>query len=184
MILRHQVLAAMLSVFISANLFGQGKEDFTKKLSDIRLKYSKIDSYKSYVLVVIDDAESFLEHATDNGAQLTGYFKGDSLLKVVEEAGLSNRYVQNKYYLENDKLFFVYSNDSSYKFDDSTETFDYSKLIFTSGGKYYFEKGKLFHSILSNKDQQKTRDEDAVDFLASIRKYIILLKAKRKEDMQ
>ncbi len=84
------------------------------------MKYQKIDRYASYKILIIDDAEDFLGHPADNGAELTGYFKGDTLIKVAEQIGLSNSVIENRYYLENDKLFFVYSVDSSYKFIDTT----------------------------------------------------------------
>jgi len=179
---RNYILILLALVLISLNLFSQGKEDFMKKLFDIKLKYIKINSYGSYKLIAIDDAEVFLGLAVDNGAELTGYFKGDTLVKVVEQVGLSNRIIQNEYFLENNKLFFVYSSDSIYAFNDSTQAFDYSKLKFKSDGKYYFENEKLFDTILSNKDRKATKEKDAASFLDSIKKYAALLKQKFTEE--
>lgn len=160
--------------------FGQGKEDFNKRLFDIKTKYQKINQFKSYRIVTIDDAEEFTGHATDNGGSLTGYFKGDTVKEIVEWLGLSNKVIQREYYLDSGKLFFVYLTESFYKVNDSAGTIDYTKLDLKNTGRYYFANGKLFDTILSEKEWKLTKEKDAKDFVASVKKYLPLLKKRLK----
>ncbi|PSL26422.1 hypothetical protein [Chitinophaga ginsengisoli] len=158
--------------------FGQRRDGKSNTLLEIRNLYQQINSYKNYKTITIDDAEEFLGHATDNGGSLTGYYKGDTLKKVVEWVGLSNRVIQSEYYFEQNKLFFVYSTESRYRFNDSTQSFDYSKLDKTFNGRYYFSNGKLIDAIISGVRHESTKQEDASEFLESSVGYLKMLKAK------
>ena len=128
--------------------------------------------------MTIDDPEKFLGQNTDNGASLKGYYKADSLKKIVEWVGLSNRVIQNEYYFDNGKLIFVYSAESRYKYSDSLQTLAYSKLELVFTGRYYFDNEKLFDTILSDKKHNSSKQKDAMDFVATIKDYIKLLQAK------
>jgi hypothetical protein len=173
------VLIFILSVGLSTS-YGQSKQDKSSILAHTKEVFKQINEYKNYKIVSIDDAEEFLGHGTDNGASLKGYYKGDSIKKIIEWAGLSNRVVQNEYYFDKDKLIFVYSTDSKYKFNDSTQSFDYSKFDHVFKGRYYFSNDKLIEAILSDKGQENDKQKDAKGFLTSSKDYRKLLNAKRK----
>ncbi len=162
------------------NSYGQGKEDKSFRLSQIRKTFRQINDYKNYRVVTIDDSEEFLGHGTDNGGSLKGYYKGDSLKKIVEWVGLSNRVVQNEYYFDKGKLVFVYSTDSRYKSNDTTGELDYSKFDNVFKGRYYFNNDKLIDTILNDKEHEKTKQKDAADFLDSSKDYMKVLNARRK----
>jgi len=178
MILRNIIASLFCIVLFSLN--SRGQNDNSASLSQIKKLFVQINNYKGYKIVTIDDAEEFLGHGTDNGGSLKGYYKGDSLKKIIEWVGLSNRVVQNEYYLDKDKLVLVYSTDSHYKFNYSTGEFDYSKFTNVFKGRYYFSNGKLIDAVLSDKELENDKQDDAEEFLASSEKYITLLKAKRK----
>ena len=161
-------------------MFGQGKEDKSYSLFKIKKLYQQINGYKNYKTVTLDDAETFLGYGTDNGGTLTGYYKEDSLKKVIEWVGLSNKVIQNEYYFDNDKLIFVYSSESRYRFNDSTQSFDYTKLDNVFKGRYYFDNGKLIDTILIDKEHIVNKKQDATEFLTSSKGYLELLKTKRK----
>lgn len=160
--------------------YGQSKDDKNQVLLKIKNTYQQTNNYKNYKTVVIDDGEEFLEHAPDNGATLTGYFKADSLKKIVEWIGLSNKVIEREYYFDKNNLIFVYSTESKYRFNDKTETFDYTKLDNVFKGRYYFDKDHLIDTILSDKEHNETKNQDAADFLTSSKGYLKLLSAKRK----
>ncbi|WP_157098076.1 hypothetical protein [Niabella ginsenosidivorans] len=161
-------------------IYGQGKQDKNLTLTQIKNMFHQINDYKNYKTVTIVDAEEFLGHGTDNGGSLTGYFKNDTLKKIIEWVGLSNKVIQNEYYLDKGKLIFVYSTESRYKYNDGTQSFDYSKLNIVFKGRYYFNNDKLIDTILSDKQHIDTKQEDATDFLTSTKDYLKLLSAKRK----
>lgn len=177
---RNYLSLTFFALFTLTSTFGQGKEDKIYALNNIRTLYQNINSYKNYETIIIDDAEILLGQATDNGGSLTGYYKGDSLKKVTEWVGLSNKVIQNEYYFDKDKLFFVYSSESRYKFNDSTQSFDYTKLENIFKGRYYFSNGKLIDTILNDKEHIATKKQDAAEFLTSSEDYLKLLKTKRK----
>jgi hypothetical protein len=162
------------------NSYGQSKADMSSRLTQIRLVYQQINAYKNYKIVTIDDSEEFLGHATDNGGSLKGYYKGDSLKKVVEWIGMSNRIVQIEYYFDQGKLVFVYSTDSRCKFNNKTEEIDCSKFEKVAKGRYYFSDNKLIYTIFSDKEDEKTKQEDAANYLISSIDYVKLLNGRRK----
>src|SRR5580658_7262063 len=66
-------------------------------ISSIRTIFQRINSDKSLRVVQLD-AEEFLDEAPDNGATLSGYFKGDTLYKMVLEVGISYAMRRWEYY--------------------------------------------------------------------------------------
>ena len=125
------ILPAIVLLFLFDKSFAQSKEDRSHKIFAIKKTYQKINSYKKYNIITIDDGEKFLGNNTDNGASLTGYFTGDTLKKIAEWVGLSNRVIQNDFYFKNDQLVFVYAIEKNYHCNDSSKTINYAKLELT-----------------------------------------------------
>ena len=180
MIRRNLIALTFSAVLTLTNSYGQGKADKSFTHSQIKKVFQEVNDYKNYKIITIDDSEEFLGHGTDNGGDLKGYYKGDSLKKIVEWVGLSNRVVQREYYFDKGKLVFVYTTDSRCKFNDSTEEPDCSKFDKVLKGRYYFHDDKLIDAILSDKAQEKTKQGDSKDFLTSSKDYMKLLNARRK----
>jgi len=149
-------------------------------LSHIKQVYRHTNDYKNYKVITIDDSEEFLGHATDGGGSLKGYYKSDTLKKIVVEVGLSNRVVQDEFYFDSGKLVFVYSIDKRYKINDKTGELDYSKFGETITGRYYFSNDKLIETIFSDKELEETKQKDAEDYLSSSNDYVKLLNGRRK----
>ena len=180
MTLRKFIALTFICLLYLTNSYGQSKADKNSTLAEIKQAYKQVSEYKGYKIVTIDDAEEFLGHGTDNGGSLKGYFKGDSLKKIVEWVGLSNRVVQNEYYFNNGKLVFAYSTKSRCKANNKTGEIDCSKFDKVFKGRYYFSNGKLIDTILSEKEHEKTKQQDAADFLTSGKNYMKLLNARRQ----
>lgn len=174
------ILSLLFFTLLISCVYAQSKEDRQYRFFSIKKLYQEINAYKQYTTVTIDDAEILLGHGTDNGASLTGYFKNDTLKKMVEWVGLSNKVIQNEYYISKGKLVFVYTTESSYNYNDSTQSFDYSKLILVFTGRYYFKNDKLIDSTLSNKEKVNLELHNVNDFIADYRKYTVLLKNKNR----
>lgn len=174
------LVLSIVVVLTLTNLYGQNKRSADVAISHIKQVFRQINNYKNYKVVTIDDSEEFLGHGTDNGGSLKGYYIGDSLKKIVEWVGHSNRVVQNEYYFDKGKLVFVYSTDSRYKFNDSTGELDYSRFDKVFKGRYYFDDDKLIDTILSDKEHVTTKQKDAAGFLMASKEYIKLLNKRRK----
>lgn len=178
----HYITLIIFSFLTSTATYGQQKDVKNYAVFKIKKIYQQINQYKNYKTITIDEVENFTGHNTDNGGSLTGYYKGDSLKKIVEWIGHSNKVIQNEYYLNNDKLAFVYSTERMYKFNKKTFSFDYSKLDdISKKGRYYFDNEKLIDAILSNKERNDTQEEDATNFISTSKEYMQLLKEKRKK---
>ena len=80
-----------ICIFTFSTTYGQIKDTNTQALTKVKKAYEQINSYKNYKTVTIENSEDFLGYNTDNGGTLTGYYKGDSLKKIVEWVELSNR---------------------------------------------------------------------------------------------
>ncbi|PWT73481.1 MAG: hypothetical protein C5B59_13565 [Bacteroidetes bacterium] len=171
---------ALLSLFFLQFVLGQSADDKNNSILKIRKVYQKINAFNHYKIVTIDNSEDFLGNATDNGGSLKGYYQDDTLRKIVEWVGLSNRVIENGYYFDNNKLVFVLTTESNYHINDTTQSLDYSKLDETFQGRYYFDNEKLIDAILSDKGRKKTAEIEAEKLLTSVRDYAKLLKAKRK----
>ena len=181
MTVRNYISFTFFALLTLTTTYGQRTQD--KKsytLAHIKNLYRQINGYKNYKTKIIEDAEEFLGHGTDNGGNLTAYYKGDSLKKVIEWVGLSNKVIQNEYYFDNDKLIFVFSTESRYRFNDTTQGFDYTKLDNVFKGRYYFDNGKLIDTLFNDTEHTTTKKQDAAEFLTSSKDYLKLLKTKRK----
>ena len=177
----HNYIALTFIALASLTMVNaQGKQDKRYALFKIKKAYKEINAYKNYKKITIDESEDFLGHNTDNGGSLTAYYKDDSVKKIIEWVGLSNKIIQNEYYLNNDKLIFVYSTEEMYRFNERTQNFDYSKLDSVFKGRYYFEKEKLIDTIFNNKQHEETKEQDADTFLTSSKSYLKLLNAQPK----
>ena len=173
------IILIIFNFITFAITFGQTKQDKNYTLIQIKNTFQQINNYKNYKVITIDDTEEFLGHGTDNGGSLTGYFKNDTLKKIIEWVGLSNKVIQNEYYLDKGKLAFVFSTESRYKYKDRTLSFDISKLDNVFKGRYYFSNDKLIDIKLSDKQYNETR-QDATDILTLSKGYLKLLSAKLK----
>ena len=165
----------LILILCTQNLSAQ---DSNGTVAGIRQTFAEINSYTNYRIVTIDESEQFLGHATDNGGSLKGYYKGDTLRKIIEWVGLSNRVVQNEYYFGNGQLLFVYSTDKQYRFDDKRGQFDYTSFSAISAARFYFNNGRLIESVFSNKEEEAAKAQTAARLFSSSTSYARLLGEK------
>ena len=123
----------------------------TLLITGIRKDFQAINADKSLSKRTLSD-EEVMENATDGGGQLTGYYKKDSLVKIIEWIGLSYGSRTREFYFKNAKLFFVYEKFESFVVKDSAVAeIDRSKVTTTFEGRYYFNKDKLIEQKISGK---------------------------------
>ena len=176
----NYLLLFFLFSSLSISSMAQSKENKSGYLFEIKQEYQRINKATDYNVVIIEGSEDFIGRATDGGGNLQGYYKNDTLVKIVEWVGLSNRMVQNEFYLKNNGLIFVLSKEEKYPYNDSLKMLDYSKLVLTFSGRYYFKNNKLFESIISHKRINQSVQDDAKGFLKSATDYAALLNKRKK----
>jgi hypothetical protein len=168
-------ITIFLFIFISKISIAQTVEEKRSVLGGIIDKYEQINAYKAYKTITIDDAEEIFGHATDNGASLTGYFKADTLKKIILWVGLSNKTIQDEFYFERGLLIFVFTTEREYLHDNEGQDSGVVKLEKGFHERYYFSQGKLFHAILSDKEHVDAKERDAQEFLEANKDYGKLL---------
>jgi hypothetical protein len=150
-------------------------------LNKIRKAVEHINNDSGYAIKKLDN-EEFLEHTTDNGGQLTGYFKNGQLVKIIEWIGLSSCVDITEYYLQNNKLIFAYTKGSESPYIDSLQTFDHGTINETMECRFYFSNNKIVKTILKGSTRcsgQPTAGR-AKNYLDECSRYTRLLKKRNK----
>lgn len=177
-IVARGLISFAVCFFYITHVYAQAVQNKAELINLIRKNFKEITEYKNYKVVTIDDVSKFKGHYTDNGGSLAGYYKNDSLKKIIEWIGLSVDIIQNEYYFNNDKLIFVYSTAKRHHLNDDF-SIDETKLDNVSEGRYYFDNNKLIDTILSNEEREKEKGNDVKRFLKDSKSYINLLNSKK-----
>lgn len=144
------------------------------KINKIKQEVGQINKGKNYTTKRLED-EEFLEHMTDNGGSLTGYFKNKQLVKIDEEIGLSSCEIHTTYYLKNNQLIFVYVAGYEAQYDKrlgGPGENNMEKLVMEC--RFYFDNGKIIKSMLKGtsrcsgqplESDAKTHQEDCLKYI-------------------
>lgn len=138
--MKKLLVLTLLTVITSLN---------AQTVKQIRNNVAEINGFKNYKIKTLDP--SYFDEknqVTDNGQELTGYYKAENLKKIVHWIGLSSKKIINEYYFENGSLIFVSS--SEFQILDDKGYLLKPKLISTD--RYYYHQKKL---INANKDDKK-----------------------------
>ena len=134
----------IIYVFLfSINIFA--KTGVEKQVQKIREEFTKINSEKNYKVESIYDVsgEILMEYYRKNG----------ELKKVIRHLSIPIKDVITEYYLNDDKVFFVYSSDTMYEMDENGMP-DYKKFKKIEK-RYYFNKENLIRYIENGKIYDK-----------------------------
>ena len=128
----------------------------SEEIKVIRANFSRINSIKNWTKIKEVETDDSTE-----GGFINYYFLNDKLEKiVVRKFGESGQYLA-EYYLLNNKLSFVFEQDTTYNFPLYWKEFDDKKSIIEES-RYYFEDRKLIHFIGKSKNY-KTESKDTLD---------------------
>ncbi|MFZ7143949.1 MAG: hypothetical protein ACO1G6_01290 [Bacteroidota bacterium] len=141
---------------------------------------AKIESDTLNYTVKTLENEEFMEHATDGGGSLTGYFKSGELRKIISWVGLSSCYTIKTFYLEKESLIAVAGLEMDYNYDHATTTIDYSSSFKAYDFTFYFENDQLVSSEFEGRPRcsKKLSDADAGALLEECKSYIFLFSGK------
>jgi len=141
--MRRVAVSLLLMLFGGKNAFTQVDE----RVKSIQQFVSLVNHEKNYTIKNLE-AEEFMDHTTDGGGELTGYFKNGELIKIVEWIGLSSCITVFEYYIQNKSLVFVYGQEKIFSYSDSLQTFDPSVQTVGMECRFYFNKEKIFKKKL------------------------------------
>ena len=147
----------ILIFLMSINIFA--KTGVEKQVEKIREEFTKINSEKNYKVESIYDVsgEILMEYYTKNG----------ELKKVIRHLSIPIKDVITEYYLNDDKVFFVYSSDTMYEMDENGMP-DYKKFKKIEK-RYYFNKENLIRYIENGKIYDKGNIPKTLSELEEIR---------------
>jgi hypothetical protein len=149
---------------------------FAQSKADIRKEFKAINVDGSLKKVVLEN-EEFMEHMTDRGGSLTGYYKEDKLVKIVEWIGISNGIYITEYYFKDEQLLFVYRAFKAVVYDSKKGDVDLDETGVKFEGRYYFNNKTLIDTVTSGDAQYKI---DPATFPADADKNQQLLAKKAK----
>lgn len=132
------VLTSLFLVFLT-NVCGQSILERHPRL------FEHIDTMdeRSYSDSTVLENKEFLEHVTDGGGELIGYFVNTELKKIKATVGLSNGIETNEYYYDSEGLLFVRVTFESFMYDTLMDSFDHEKTEMNFIGNYIYVKDKL-----------------------------------------
>jgi hypothetical protein len=153
------IFSLALIFFVSAH--AQSKTDI---INTIRENFRAINADGGLTKKILSD-EEFLDGGTDGGAELTGYYKKDSLVKIKEWIGLSYGNRTREFYFIWNQLFFVYEKIDFFVRNDSIPDIEHAKISTTFEGRYYFNKNKLIEKRITGKRTFDDEDDKIIQEL-------------------
>ena len=154
---------------------GQNKQEIIK---NIRQEFQKINLDKNLIATKVD-AEEFMENATDGGGELTGFKRNDSIVKIIEQIGISYGNRTREFYFKDRRLFFVYEVFDSFLENKEGDGLDYTKTKKAYEVRYYFNNGKLVEAKFTGKKPMQEDDSNpALELLEDAKEYMKLLSAR------
>ena len=147
------------------------------KIAAINAKVKQTDSaLHTYYTKVIDNR--YFDKVSDNGIEVSGFFNGRTLEKIIESVALSSCWLTYNYYLQNGKPVLITVKGTEMAYDKATGNFKYDTLQPVMAYSYYFEEYKLLHftGTGSNRCSGKPSKTDADDLLLQCKQYVYLLK--------
>jgi hypothetical protein len=137
-------ISSVFLVFCFSLVVAQDKQFI---INQIRKEYNAINKDKAMKAVVLNN-EDFLDHMTDGGGKLTGFYRKGEVKKVVCWIGLSFGTEHVEYYFNNNKLIFVYEEFNTFLFDKKTQNLRYDATEKTFEGWYYFDDNLLIKKFI------------------------------------
>jgi len=166
----------LVAIFVANISFAQSKADIIKS---IKKEFKDINDDNSYTKVALEN-EEFMEHMTDRGGSLTGYYKEDKIRKIIEWIGISNGIYVSEYYFKDEQLIFVYKTFKEFFYDINKGDFDYEKTGVKFEGRYYFNEKILIDTITTGTLGSSPFNVEPKNFPAEIDKDQQLLAKKKK----
>ncbi|RLD52555.1 MAG: hypothetical protein DRI94_02750 [Bacteroidetes bacterium] len=166
------ILSLFLSIFLFGNIFSQTTE---QNIQEIRTQFKLVNSQKDFKKVYLEN-EEFTDQIPSEGAGLEGFYKNETIYKIVENDAVSQAVYTNQYYLKNNQLIFVYRTEKSIVMhEDGTfkGEINYDERVYCKNSKIirHLKKGK---SVLSKN----------LDFQKMFKDYLPLLNTKIKFEKQ
>lgn len=137
--------------------FAQGQVAQTTKdslIKNIRAAFQRINSDTAFRIesLDVDEFNEAVGGSPDNGGEVRGYFKKDTLYKLYLSVGPSFGRKDYEYYYDRGEIVFIYEKDQHFPPTKDDGGLDYEKLVIGFEGRFYFNKGRLITKIVKRYD--------------------------------
>lgn len=168
---------------VSASLPKAAKDSLIK---NIRVVFQRINSDTSLHKVELEEEtmEEVIGGSPDNGGDVTGYFKKDTIYKLVMSFGPSYGMKDWEYYYDRGQVVFIYEKDQHFPVKKDGSGLDHERLVVGFEGRFYFNKGRLIEKIVKRYDQfmaEKIDDKYIKDLLDDSDLWVGALKKQVKQ---
>ena len=173
----------LLLFALANNVRSYSQSDKDSIIKNIRQVYQQINDDKTLHTVTLAEPEFLGEDVQlDGGAELKGYFKNDTLCKMVLAFGLSYAARKYDYYFSNGRIVFIYETEEDYPMKKDGGL-NYDKMVLAFEGRYYYDNGKLIQPVFKGKKRAEgnTPAEYVKDLPADVKKYIRILQQYAKD---
>jgi len=175
----------ILILFLTSNINCIFSQTEKESIDSIKSQFKWINEQTDFTIAELNN-EDYLEHIPDNGGQLKGYFKNDSLYKIVEWFGSSYAIMITEYYLWNSELFFVYDIEKNFNqiidITDGFIGFDYSKTEIKYESRHYFVNDQEIKKLEKGKRLMELSIPN--DFVVNAESYRTVLENKRNNQTE
>lgn len=159
------ILTITLLFFIQSAI----SQTLEQNIQEIRTQFKWINSQKDFTKIVLEN-EEFEDQIPSEGCGLEGYYKNETLYKIVESDIVSMGAYTNEYYLKNNKLIFVFRKEVSFDPNKNyKETTTYEERVYYKNDKVIRHLEKMTSVLSENLDYKKL-----------FKKYKLLLDSKVK----
>jgi hypothetical protein len=127
----------------------------------IRVIFQRINSDTTLRVVDldVDELEEAIGGSPDNGGEVKGYFKKDTLYKLYLSVGPSYGLKDYEYYYDRGEIVFIYEKDQHYPVKKEGGL-DNDKIVVGFEGRFYFNKGKLISKVIKRYDHFMAEEID------------------------
>jgi hypothetical protein len=141
--------------------FAQGQTIKDSLIKNIRVVFQRINSDTTLRIVELtyEEFEEAVGGSPDNGGDVRGYFKKDTLYKLYLSVGPSFGLKDYEYYYDQGEIVFIYEKDQHYPVKKEGGL-DQDKIVVGFEGRFYFNKGKLIAKVIKRYDDFMAEEID------------------------
>lgn len=180
MLLKYFLLSCFVILSFESSSGAQTKQD---KIRYIRSVFERINSASSLTTRKLEN-EEYLEHMTDGGGQLTGYYSGDTLQKITNWVGVSSGIIKIEYYFDGGRPVFIYEVHNRFAYNSKLNQRDYSKQKTVFECRFYISNGSLIKVVkkgeLIGRTSEISNTSTAKVLMEETQNYSMLLITKGK----
>lgn len=124
-------------------------------IKNIRIVFHRINRDTALRAVSLEEEtmEEVIGGSPDNGGDVTGYFKKDTIYKLVMSFGPSYGMKDWEYYYDRGQVVFIYEKDQHFPVKKDGGGLDHERLVVGFEGRFYFNNGRLVEKIVKRYDQ-------------------------------